>query len=692
MQVSSFSIRIIGITLLAVSLTALAVNTLSVKEHRTHYLQTSFQNLDALTDNLTESLLSYLGSSADIPGIATTLLQLDRHSSTLFATVYDKNEQVLFHYVNPHTTELENSNLTDTIAQYGLGTFLIDDLIISNKLIGDNSYSVGRLLVIQDHESSLKSSETSYLKKVIPLFFIIAAIVGLLAFALQRRVLQKLNLVTSFVSNINLAGNKSARLNVDGKDEICMLSRAINEYLDTIETYEHRITRQLEHLEENKTHLETLANYDTLTNLPNRKLLLEMLRVELAKHKRQNADMSILYFDIDHFKQVNDTLGHDIGDMLLKEVGHRIRQTLREGDVVARLGGDEFVILLINNENDVNARGESEYRAAQRIIDALKKPVILSKWEIITSISIGIASARQANYDADLLIRNADIAMYQAKQQSRGCYAFYEDEMHRCVQRRHDIANSILRAINQHELYVVYQPKLNKQKSVTGFEALLRWNHPVLGVISPAEFIEVAEKTGKINELTNYVIDSVIADFTEISPLFSQPVSVAINLSVFNLINEQFTEQLLAKITALPKYQERFEFEITESAYLNNFNVVNKFLHKLHNAGCSVALDDFGTGYSSLSYLTRLSIDLLKIDRSFIANIENGAADKLIVASIIQLSKSLNIAVCAEGVETLNQFNMLCELGCEFYQGYHFYKPMNLKTLIEVFSENAQPA
>jgi diguanylate cyclase len=685
MRVSKFSVRIIAITLLAVSLTAFAVNTLSLKEYRALYLQTSMQNLDALTDNIAELLLPHVSTDTDVPGIATTLLQLDRHESTLFASVFDKSEQEVFRYVNPSKRHDKLSDSTVNTAQQDNATYLSDGLIISNKYIGDISYKVGRLLVIQDPELSLEKSENTYLKKVIPTLLALGALVGFIAFSMQKRVLQKLNLVTSFVSGIKSSENNVERLNIGGNDEIGLLARGINEYLDTIRIYEHRIKRQLSDLEASKVNLENIANYDSLTGLPNRKLLHEILQLSLAQERRRNADLSILYFDLDHFKHVNDTLGHDVGDQLLVEVGKRISKIIREGDIIARLGGDEFVVLLLSYHDEENEPGEVERMAAERLTEALKAPFQLDKWEVATSASIGIASARHADYNAELLMRNADIAMYQAKQQIRGGYAYFEDEMHRRMLRRHEIANSISRAIKEKQLYVVYQPKLNKQAAVIGFEALLRWNHPVLGAITPIEFIDVAEKTGKVTELSSFVISSVIEDLHQLTALFNTPISIAINLSAHDLKNNQFMQQTLQKLKQLPHCESSIEFEITESAYLDNFDVVNRFVQDVHLAGSKVALDDFGTGYSSLSYLTKLSIDLLKIDRSFINNMVNTDADKIIVETIIQLAKTLNMAICAEGVETSQQFEMLKQFGCDFYQGYYFYRPMPLEQVAENF-------
>lgn len=684
MQVSKFSVRIIGITLLAVSLTAFAVNSLSLKEHRALYLHTSIQHLDALTDNLSELLLPHITTKTDIPGIATTLLQLDRHESTLRATVFDREGKEIFSYFNPDKQETMLSDAARSSIQTAIGTYISNGFIISNKIIGDNDYKIGRLFVIQDPETSLKQSEKIYLQKVIPTLFIIAAVVGILAFSMQKRVLKKLNLVTSFVSSIKIKGHNSHRLVINDNDEIGRLAHGINEYLDTIKTYEQRIEGQLIDLEKNRANLENIANYDSLTGLPNRKLLHEILRLSLAKERRRNSDLSILYFDLDNFKHVNDTLGHDVGDQLLVEVGKRVSQLIREGDVVARLGGDEFIILLLSRDQDKNEPGEAESIAADRLIEALKIPFQLDKWEVTTSASVGIASAKHADYNAELLLRNADIAMYQAKQHLRGSHAYFEDDMHSRMQRRHDIANSIVRAVKSKELYLVYQPKLNKQAKIVGVEALLRWNHATLGAISPSEFIDVAEKTGKVTELTKFVVASVITDLTTLIELFGPSVSVAINLSAHDLKNVLFTQEMLKDLTKMPHQASNIEFEITESAYLDNFEVVNRFVHAVHKAGSKVALDDFGTGYSSLSYLTKLSIDLLKIDRSFISNMENGHSDKVIVETIIHLAKTLNIAVCAEGVETLNQFEILNQIGCEYYQGYYFCRPVRLEQLTQL--------
>ncbi len=688
MRVSKFSLRIIGITLLAVLLTALAVNTLSLNEHRNLYIEKSIRNLDALAENLSELLLPYLVGTEDIPSIATTLLQLDRHESTLFASVFDNTGQQIFVYVNPQVQDsVAIEQQLPQMASTALGTQFINNLIISKKIIGDVDFSVGHLVIVQDPEPSLAQSERSYLQKVIPLLFIIATLVGFIAFSMQKRVLQKLNLVTSFVGKIKETGNKSERLLITEQDEIGLLAQQINDYLDTIKSYEQKIELQLSDLEHNKRNLEKMANYDVLTGLPNRKMLHDILRTALAKAQRKGSDLAVLYFDLDNFKHINDTLGHEVGDKLLLKVGERVSHLIREGDVLARLGGDEFVVVLLGNDEDKYDSGEVEVLAAQRLTNHLKKPFSIDKWEVSTAASIGIAHAKQANYDVELLMRNADIAMYQAKRDLGGCYAFFATEMHLNVQRRHEIANSMLRAIQDKQLYVVYQAKYNQAQQVTGFEALLRWQHPVLGNISPVEFIDVAEKTGKVSELTVFVIETVLADLCLLIDCYGDSTSVAINLSAHDLKNSQFRQQTLARLAQDPVYAANIQFELTESAYLDNFNTVNQFVKEIHLAGCHIALDDFGTGYSSLSYLTRLSIDLLKIDRSFITNMENGAADRVIVETIIQLANTLNIAVCAEGVETQSQFDYLAKIGCQFYQGYYFAKPLPLSQLLDNYNQ-----
>jgi diguanylate cyclase (GGDEF)-like protein len=386
----------------------------------------------------------------------------------------------------------------------------------------------------------------------------------------------------------------------------------------------------------------------------------------------------LLFFDLDGFKGINDSLGHETGDLILIEVADRVQQLLRDGDLFARLGGDEFLVL---PDRDVStAAAES---LATRLITAFDEPFELRGLSLTVGLSVGIANATDANYDLSELMSNADLAMYRSKARGRGSFTLFTPDMVESHKRKLHLANGIESGINNDEFVVHYQVKVNNNGYIIGAEALIRWQHPEFGLVMPNEFIPIAEQGGKITAITQWVIQRVCLDIPTIKHwASSNTFRVSINLSGHDLRNAHLFDFIYNTFSVNGINPENIEFEVTESAYLENFALSNKFFRRIGNMGCAIALDDFGTGYSSLSYLTQINIDTLKVDRQFVTEIQTSERSRLVTGAIIDLAKRLSLSVCAEGIENLEQWDYLKLHGCDSVQGFMFSKPIPLDQLL----------
>ncbi|MEW5756586.1 MAG: EAL domain-containing protein [Pseudomonadota bacterium] len=426
---------------------------------------------------------------------------------------------------------------------------------------------------------------------------------------------------------------------------------------------------------ENK--LEQLAYYDPLTKLPNRALFFDRLRQALEQAKRKSTKMALLFIDLDRFKYVNDTLGHNIGDLMLVEVAGRITRCLRKTDTVARLGGDEFTVILGEIQRSTNTE-----KIAQDIIDALQRKFDIAGHEIYVGASVGIAIYPEDGADLEVLVKNADIAMYQAKSAGRGNYKFFTPELNAASQRRAELENDLRKAIADEEFTLYYQPKFAlKSRRLVGLEALIRWVHPVKGIVSPAEFIPVAEETGCILQIDQWVLEAATRQLKQWYAQTGRVPRVSVNLSARQFEHTGLVgtvERALGDARVAPGL---LELEITEGVIMKDAKAASLVLSRLREMGVFISVDDFGTGYSSLSYLKKLPLHVLKIDRSFIMDIERDDDDKAIVASIISMGHSLNLEVLAEGIETEGQLRLLSDMGCDLGQGYLFSRPVPAEEL-----------
>lgn len=431
-----------------------------------------------------------------------------------------------------------------------------------------------------------------------------------------------------------------------------------------------RISRLL-HAAGVERHVRQLAYTDPLTGLPNRTTLASHLNGLLVKARASKDMVAMLFLDLDRFKLVNDTLGHNIGDLLLKAVSGRLQRCVRGGDMVARLGGDEFTIII-----DRARSREAVARIAQTICDSIEQPFSFSGQEIFVSTSIGISLYPLDGDDISDLMKHADTAMFRAKEVGSS-YFFYESDMEAAVTRKVEIEADLRRAVNRDQIDVYFQPKADlKTNQIVGMEALVRWNHPHKGIICPKEFIPLAEETGIINEIGLWVMIGACLQVKNWIDQGYGPYSIAVNLSSVQLENGEIINQVQQVLDETQIDPSLLELEITESTIMHHPEQVTKVLTKLKEMGVQLAVDDFGTGYSSLNYLKRFPIDLLKIDMAFVQDVETDADDRAIVQSIISLAKSMRLKVVAEGVETREQQEILRALDCDYIQGYYIGHPM----------------
>jgi diguanylate cyclase (GGDEF)-like protein len=406
-----------------------------------------------------------------------------------------------------------------------------------------------------------------------------------------------------------------------------------------------------------------LAHYDALTNLPNRALFHEKLKQELAR-TAAGGQLAVLYIDIDEFKSVNDTLGHLIGDELLKSVAGSLSQCAAASDFVARLGGDEFAIVqtAIKTPADVTD-------LVTRVFDAIREPYECFGHQVTTDASIGIALAPQHGGDLDQILKNADLAMYAAKSAGRRTYRFFESAMDARVRARHILEVELRQAIIDGALEVYYQPCISLQDNkITCCEALLRWHHPERGMISPAEFIPIAEDTGLINQLGEWVLTTACAE----AATWPEDIKLAVNVSPVQFKSGTLALKIVAALAAPGLAANRLELEITEAVLIRDDEAALAILHQLRGIGVRIALDDFGTGYSSLSYLQRFPFDKIKIDRCFVNDLGEPDGSSSIVQAIVNIAAARHMTTTAEGVETRQQQELLRALGCAEMQGYLF--------------------
>ena len=444
------------------------------------------------------------------------------------------------------------------------------------------------------------------------------------------------------------------------------------------------IARDLSEKKESEKIIHFQAYHDTLTRLPNRTLLNDRLVLAISHAKRNNENLSVMFLDLDRFKNINDTLGHMMGDKLLQSVADRLKKCLRECDTLARIGGDEFTILL----PEIHSKKDSEV-IAQKIIDTLKHPFTLDNQQIYISTSIGIAHYPNDGETKESLLKHADIAMYAIKNKGKDGYQFYTHNMQEELSANLTLENDLRHAIEKNQFRIHYQPQVDAlSNEIVAVEALLRWDHPERGTILPSEFISFCEEIGLIQAVGDWTLESVCQDLKVWMEMDIQLPRVAVNMSAKQLEHPDIVGKIKSMLKRHGIRGDMFELEITENVLMQDIENVISVLNQLSSLGVKIAIDDFGTGYSSLNYLQKLPIDTLKIDRSFVSAMEYDQGAMSIIKAVIAMAKGLKLHIISEGVEEIQQMEQLKALGCYNMQGFLFSPPVGMDSVTKLLVDN----
>jgi len=506
-----------------------------------------------------------------------------------------------------------------------------------------------------------------HLVRVAFLLLMLALLVGGISGSLlQREISKPVYALAAAMQEVTQRQDFSKRVSIRGEDEIAQLGSGFNSMLSELEKRDvekKKVERQLQYQ----------ALNDELTGLPNRRLLADRLGHALAVAKRQNRMVALLYIDLDGFKLVNDSLGHSVGDLLLSSVAERLSSRVRKSDTLARLGGDEFSVVL-------TGLGVASHAGpiAQTLLDVLAAPFLIDNHEITISASIGISIFPDNGSNADDLLQQADSAMYSAKRSGKNRAMYFTEDLGVTVRERLNLENQLRIAIAHGEITLSYQPEFETgSHRLTRFEALARWLHPTLGTISPAKFIPIAEESGLIIPLGAYILERACSDAVQWQKIAAYPIQVAVNVSSLQFARETFVEEVTEVLAHTGLAPRLLQLELTESVMLSGAGSAAEKMQRLRDLGISLAIDDFGTGYSCLSYLPRLPFDALKIDRSFVSDLETRPEIRAMVHSLVVLAHNLGMRVIVEGVETSKQLQVMTEIGSNEIQGFLLGRPTN---------------
>lgn len=668
--------KLMALIMATCGLVLLATTVVFVLKETNALIREQRKNLASLADILGKNVTAAVTFN-DPQSALETMHSLSVKSDILAAYILRADATVFSRYLAKGVTidalpfeQLEPGATSDTCktllkqinSQHNrLGQFF-DKVSLVSPIILDNQ-TIGTVVLFADMRE-LRASLISTLLAATLILGVATIVAYLISRRLQRIISDPILLLADAMRQVSESKDFSLRADKPGNDEIGRLYDGFNEMLQEIEERNLVLRQRQEHLQE-------LAHFDTLTHLPNRVLFHDRLQQAMNLAQRTNQVIAVMFLDLDRFKDINDTLGHRTGDLLLQHVADRMGLVLRDCDTVARLGGDEFTVFVQDIKTADNAR-----KIAQKLLDLFEIPYCLEGQQVYVTCSIGVTLFPADGDSMDELLMNADIAMYHAKADGKNTYRLYAIEMNQQASERVALQTDLRKALDLKQLYLQYQPKFDaRTNQITGVEALLRWQHPERGLIPPTRFIPLAEESGSIVNITEWVLKSACHQAKLWYDAGYGDISVAVNLSAYSLKrnNAPFMVQQMLEESGLPPHL--LELELTESMLIENDQHAEETLHALKKLGVKISIDDFGTGYSSLSYLHRFPIDALKIDRSFIWNMHRSDNDMAIVVAIIAMGHGLKLQVIAEGVENEEQLETLKKCGCETIQGYLTGRP-----------------
>jgi diguanylate cyclase (GGDEF)-like protein len=696
------------LTLLIVVISTVSLLLASVAfitSDRINTQQTVSDNLGTMADIIAANSSAALLFS-DPVAAQETLSFLNSQQHIQAAAIYGQDEEEFASYIKPGlsmelpTADLQNEN----VLFWGDHVELFTRIFYEGELIG--------YIYLRSDMKAVHERLVWFLGIVAIVLLASLLVTFLLSAQLQRIITDPLLRLSAIARQVRTEKNYSVRVVGGGKDELGNLINDFNTMLDEIqsrdnELNEHRQkleervaqrTRELEsansQLEFSKEQAESVANrmeyhahHDALTGLPNRILLNDRITRELAHARRQQTSAALLFLDLDRFKIINDSLGHAVGDQMLRVISRRLNNCVREEDTVARLGGDEFMVLLPRISGSADAG-----RIAKKIIGCLVDPISCNGHELHITTSIGISIFPYDGADAETLIKHADISMYRAKELGRNKAVYYTAEMNAGSRKQLAMETSLRRAVEKHQLKLFYQPKIDINKNIiVGVEALLRWEHPTMGFISPLDFIPVAEDSGLIVPIGEWVLKTAFTQMQQWHNAGFTDLTVAVNLSSAQLSRPGFEDVVKEILSESGLEAGMAELEITENVAMENIDSAITVLERLKYMGISIAMDDFGTGYSSLNYLRRLPIDTVKIDKSFVREIPDSTEDVTIAQAIIAMARSMKLSLVVEGVENVRQLNFFRQQGVSIVQGYLFSKPVAASEILKMLESQTLP-
>lgn len=681
------------LTLLIVTISTVSLLLASVAfitSDRIHTQQTVSKNLATMAEiiaaNSTAALLF-----GDARAAQETLGFLNAQQHIQAAAIYGMDDTVFASYRKPGITLTlpESNNQVENILFWSNHVELFTHIYYEGEQIG--------IVYLRSNMKAIHDRLVWFLGIVATVMLVSLLVTFVLSTKLQRIITDPLLRLSAIARQIRTEKNYSLRVIGENEDELGNLITDFNAMLDEIQSrdeelrehrtmLEERVMQRTSELEIANAKLATSkeqaeavakrmeyhAHHDALTGLPNRILLNDRITSELAHARRQQSRVALLFLDLDRFKIINDSLGHAIGDQLLRVIARRLGNCIREEDTVARLGGDEFMILLprISGSSDAG-------RIARKVIDCLLDPISCGGHELHITTSVGISIYPNDGTDSETLIKHADISMYRAKELGRNKAIYYTAEMNAGSRKRLALETNLRQAVEKNQLKLFYQPKIDiSRNAIVGFEALLRWEHPSMGIINPMEFIPAAEDSGLIIPIGEWVLNTAFRQLKQWHKAGFTDLTMAVNLSPAQLSRPGLEDVIEKALQAADLDARMAELEITENVAMENLGPAIAILEKLKRMGITIAMDDFGTGYSSLSYLRQLPVDVVKIDQSFVHEIPDSHEDVLIAQAIIAMAQSLHLSLVVEGIENVRQLNFFRQQGCNIVQGFLFSKPV----------------